>query len=513
MVSNNAVIVLDFGSQYSQLIARKIREMGVYTRVIAYSISAEEIKDMHPVGIILSGGPASVYLDGAPTVDIEIFSLGIPVLGICYGMQLIIKLFGGVISKCDKQEFGNTELFIDDNQSNLFSGLSNKLEIMMSHGDNIEKVPSNFKQIAYTKTCIASVFNEDQKIYGLQFHPEVTCSEAGNQILKNFIFKICQAQVNWNLNNSIADLVEKIKLQVGDKKVILGLSGGTDSLVCALLVNKAIENNLICVFIDTGLLRKNEVREILELNRQYNLNIRHVDSSSIFLNNLKNIDDPEEKRKIIGKTFIEVFEKVALEDKDVEFLAQGTIYSDVIESESRNDVFSSHIKSHHNVGGLPEKIKLKLLEPLRELFKDEVIQLGIQLGIAEDALYRHPFPGPGLAIRIIGKITQEKINILQKADSILIEELLANNLYYNIRQAFVVLLPVKSVGVMGDNRTYEYTAVIRCVNTLDFMTANWVELPYDFLKKVSSRIINEVRGINRVCYDISSKPPATIEWE
>ncbi|UPA19241.1 glutamine-hydrolyzing GMP synthase (plasmid) [Borrelia puertoricensis] len=512
-MNNNAVIVLDFGSQYSQLIARKIREMGVYTIIIAYSISAEEIKDMYPVGIILSGGPASVYLDEAPTVDINIFNLGVPILGICYGMQLIIKLFGGVIAKCDKQEFGNTELFVEDDQSNLFFGLSNKLKVMMSHGDNIEKVPSNFKQIAYTETCIASVFNEEQKIYGLQFHPEVTCSEVGNQILKNFVFKICQAQVNWNLSNSIDDFVKKIRLQVDDKKVILGLSGGTDSLVCALLINNAIKNNLICVFIDTGLLRKNEVRDILELGRQYNLNIKYVDSSSIFLKNLENIDEPEEKRKIIGKTFVEIFEKVALEAKDVEFLAQGTIYSDVIESESGNNVFSSHIKSHHNVGGLPEKIGLKLLEPLRELFKDEVIQLGIQLGIKENALYRHPFPGPGLAIRILGEISQEKINILQGADSILIEELLANNLYYKIRQAFVVLLPVKSVGVMGDNRTYEYTAVIRCVNTLDFMTANWVELPYDFLRKVSSRIINEVRGINRVCYDISSKPPATIEWE
>ncbi|AHH11285.1 glutamine-hydrolyzing GMP synthase (plasmid) [Borrelia coriaceae] len=512
-MDNDAVIILDFGSQYSQLIAKKIREIGFYTRIITYSVSAQEIKDMHPVGIILSGGPASVYLEGAPTVDIEIFKLGIPILGICYGMQLVIKLFGGVISKCDKQEFGDTELFIEDNRSNLFLGLSGKLKVMMSHGDNIEKVPSNFKQIASTKTCIAAVFSEEKKIYGLQFHPEATCSEVGNQILKNFVFKICQARVNWNLSASVYDFVEKIKLQVGDKKVILGLSGGTDSLVCALLVNKAIKSNLICVFIDTGLLRKNEVHEILELSRHYNLNIKHVNASSIFLNNLDNIEEPEEKRKVIGQTFVDIFEKVALEEERVEFFAQGTIYSDVIESKSGNNGFSSHIKSHHNVGGLPEKIKLKLLEPLRELFKDEVVQLGIQLGVEENVLYRHPFPGPGLSIRIIGKITQEKINILQEADSILVEELLANNLYYNIRQAFVVLLPVKSVGVMGDNRTYEYTAVIRCVNTLDFMTANWVELPYDFLRKVSSRIINEVRGINRVCYDISSKPPATVEWE
>ncbi|APR65399.1 glutamine-hydrolyzing GMP synthase (plasmid) [Borrelia anserina] len=512
-MSDNAIIVLDFGSQYSQLIARKIREIGVYTKVIAYSISAEEIKNMHPVGIILSGGPASVYLDGAPTVDIGIFNLDVPILGICYGMQLIIKLFGGLISKCEKQEFGNTELFIEDNQSNLFAGLSNNLEVMMSHGDNIERIPINFKQIAYTKNCVAAVFNEDQRIYGLQFHPEVTCSEVGNQILKNFVLSICKAKVNWNLSNSIDNFVEKIKLQVGDKKVILGLSGGTDSLVCALLINKAIKGNLICVFIDTGLLRRNEVREILGLSKQYNLNIRNVNSSSIFLRSLENIDDPEEKRKTIGKIFIEVFEQLSLEDKDVEFLAQGTIYSDVIESESGNNVSLSNIKSHHNVGGLPEKIKLKLLEPLRELFKDEVIQLGMQLGIKENVLYRHPFPGPGLAIRIIGKVTREKIDILQEADSILIEELFSNNLYYKIRQAFVVLLPVRSVGVMGDNRTYGYTAVVRCVKTLDFMTADWVELPYNFLKRVSSRIINEVRGINRVCYDISSKPPATIEWE
>ncbi|AJA67230.1 glutamine-hydrolyzing GMP synthase [Borrelia miyamotoi] len=512
-MDNGAMIILDFGSQYSQLIAKKIRDMGVYTKVISYSISAKEIEDLCPVGIILSGGPASVYLEGSPTVDIGIFNLDIPILGICYGMQLIIKLFGGVISKCDKQEFGSTELFIEDNQSYLFSGISNKLEVMMSHGDSVEKIPNNFNRIAYTKTCVASVFNKNQKIYGLQFHPEVTYSEAGTQILRNFVFKICQAQINWSLNNSIDDFVDKIKLQVGDKKVILGLSGGTDSLVCSLLVNKAIKSNLICVFIDTGLLRKNEVSDVLKLNKQYNLNIKYVDSSSVFLNNLKNIEEPEEKRKIIGKTFIEIFEKVALEEKDIDFLAQGTIYSDVIESESGSNVSLSNIKSHHNVGGLPEKIELKLLEPLRELFKDEVIELGIQLGIEENILYKHPFPGPGLAIRVIGKVTQDKISILQEADSILIEELLANNLYYKMRQAFVVLLPIQSVGVMGDNRTYEYTAVIRCVNTLDFMTASWVELSYDFLKKVSSRIINEVRGINRVCYDISSKPPATIEWE
>ncbi|WP_024653036.1 glutamine-hydrolyzing GMP synthase [Borrelia persica] len=512
-MSNNALVILDFGSQYSQLIARKIREMGVYTVIFPYFISAREIQDMHPVGLILSGGPASVYLDGAPIVDIDIFDLGIPVLGICYGMQLIVKLFGGVIHKCDNQEFGHTELFIDDNDSDLFLELPSKLEVMMSHGDKIEKVPEDFKQIAYTNVCIAAILNLRKKIYGLQFHPEVSHLQAGNQILKNFVFEICKAQINWDLSKNIDDLVEGIKHRVGDSKVILGLSGGTDSLVCALLINKAIKNKLICVFIDTGLLRKNEVKEILEFDQKYNLNMKHIDSSLVFLDNLQNVVDPEEKRKIIGKTFVEIFENVASEDSDIKFLAQGTIYSDVIESGAQSGAFSSHIKSHHNVGGLPDKINLNLLEPLRELFKDEVIQLGAQLGIEENALYRHPFPGPGLAIRIIGEITKDKINILQEADNILVEELLINNLYYKVRQAFVVLLPVRSVGVMGDNRTYEYTAVIRCVNTLDFMTANWVELPYNFLRKVSSRIINEVRGINRVCYDISSKPPATIEWE
>ncbi|AWG43379.1 GMP synthase (glutamine-hydrolyzing) (plasmid) [Candidatus Borreliella tachyglossi] len=509
---NNTIIVLDFGSQYSQLIARRIREMSVYVNVIPYSILAKEVKNINPVGIILSGGPASVYLEEAPTLDTEIFNLGIPILGICYGMQLIIKLFGGIVSKCKKQEFGTTELFIEDTQSYLFSELPNKLEVIMNHGDNIEKIPNNFKQIAYTKNCIASIFNENQKIYGLQFHPEVTHSDSGSQILKNFVFKICKAHINRYSENKIANIVEKIKLQVGNKKVLLGFSGGTDSLICALLVNEAIKSNLICVFINTGLLRKNEVKEILEFNKKYNLNIKYIDASLTFINKLTNIDDPEKKRKTIGKIFVNILEKTASEDKNIEYLAQGTIYSDVIESQSKDSAFSN-IKSHHNVGGLPDKMRLKLLEPLKELFKDEVITLGIELGIERDVLYRHPFPGPGLAIRIIGKITQAKINMLQEADGILIEELLKNNLYYEIRQAFVVLLPIKSVGVMGDNRTYEYTAVIRCVNTQDFMTANWVELPYEFLKKISSRIINEVRGINRVCYDISSKPPATIEWE
>ncbi|ACH93933.1 glutamine-hydrolyzing GMP synthase [Borrelia duttonii] len=513
-MSNNALVILDFGSQYSQLIARKIREMGVYTIIVTYSLSAKEIKDMNPVGLILSGGPASVYLDEAPGVDIEIFDLGIPILGICYGMQLIIKVFGGVISKCDKQEFGHTELFIDDNKADLFLELPSKFEVMMSHGDNIEKIPEGFKQIAYTKVCVGAVFNLEKRIYGVQFHPEVSCCDIGNQIFMNFVFKICKAQTNWDLSNSIEDLVKGIRHEVGDSKVILGLSGGIDSLVCALLINKAIKDNLICVFVDTGFLRKNEANEILEFNKKYNLNIKHIDSSLLFLTNLRDVDDPEEKRKIIGKTFVEIFEKVALEEDDIKYLAQGTIYSDVIESDVKNNVCSSkNIKSHHNVGGLPDKINLNLLEPLRNLFKDEVIQLGVQLGLEEEVLYRHPFPGPGLAIRIIGEITKDKIDILQGADHIFIEELLINNLYYKVRQAFVVLLPVRTVGVMGDNRTYEYTAVIRCVNTLDFMTASWVELPYSFLRKVSSRIINEIRGINRVCYDISSKPPATIEWE
>lgn len=512
MMNTQAILVLDFGSQYSQLIARRIREIGVYTKVIPYYTPLKEIKNMNISGIILSGSPASVYSKEAPTLDMEIFNLKIPVLGICYGMQIIVKLFGGLVSKDSKQEYGSSEIFLRDEKSLLFSELPNKFQIIMSHGDSIEKIPDNFKQLAFTKNCIASISNETQKIYGLQFHPEVTHSEFGDQIIKNFVFKICQAQINWSLEGNLETIVKKIKLKVGSKKVILGLSGGTDSLVCALLIKKAINENLICVFVNTGLLRKNEDKKILELKHQYDLNIKYIDASTKFLNRLKNISDPEEKRKIIGKEFVDVFEKITLEDQNIEYLAQGTIYSDVIESKSK-DSSSSKIKSHHNVGGLPDKMSLKLLEPLNEFFKDEIIQIGINLGIKKESLYRHPFPGPGLAIRIIGEVTQEKINILQEADNILTEELFINDLYYQIRQAFVVLLPVKSVGVMGDQRTYEYTAVIRCVNTQDFMTAEWTELPYSFLKKVSSRIINEVRGINRVCYDISSKPPSTIEWE
>ncbi|AYE36889.1 GMP synthase (glutamine-hydrolyzing) (plasmid) [Borrelia turcica IST7] len=510
MIGN--IVILDFGSQYSQLIARKVKEMGVHTKFLSHSSPLEEIKNNGAIGIILSGGPSSVYDANSPTLDQKIFKLGIPILGICYGMQLIVKLFGGKVVRLNDQEFGNAEVFIEEENLSLFLGIPNKFQAVMSHGDTIVTIPTNFKKTAYTKDCIAGIENQELQIYGVQFHPEVTHTEYGTQILKNFVSNICKASFNSNTEDKIENITEKIRQEVCDAKVVLGLSGGTDSLICALLIQKAIKHNLICVLVDTGLLRKGELKEILKRYKKYNLNIRSIDFSDNFLSKLTNVSDPEKKRKIIGREFIKAFKEATKDIKDIKYLAQGTVYSDVIESKP-DSITSLNIKSHHNVGGLPKKMKLKLLEPLKDLFKDEVIELGIKLKVPESELFRHPFPGPGLAIRIIGKITKEKINILQEADSILIEELQENNLYYQMRQAFVVLLPVKSVGVMGDNRSYEYVACIRCIETLDFMSANWVYLPYYFLSKVSSRIINEVRGINRVCYDISCKPPATIEWE
>ena len=512
-MKKNSIIILDFGSQYNQLIARRVREMGVYAEVVPYFEPLEDILAREPKGIILSGGPASVYLDGSPTIEKALYEQGIPVLGICYGMQLTSQLLGGNVERADKQEFGKAELIIDDLESPLFKDVPNLNQVWMSHGDHVTVLPEGFKQIAHTDSCIAASANVEKNIYCIQYHAEVTHSEYGAKMLENFVFGVAKCEKNWSMGNYIEETVKSIKETVGDKKVLLGLSGGVDSSVAAALIHKAIGDQLICIFVDTGLLRKDEAKNVMEIyGENFHMNIKCVDAEERFLSKLAGVTDPEAKRKIIGKEFVEVFNDEASKLTDVKFLAQGTIYPDVIESQSVKGP-SATIKSHHNVGGLPEDMQFELLEPLRELFKDEVRAVGRELGIPAHMVDRHPFPGPGLGIRILGEVDKEKADILREADDIFIKELRAANLYQEVSQAFVVLLPVKSVGVMGDERTYEYTAVLRSANTIDFMTATWSRLPYEFLDKVSNRIINEVKGINRLTYDISSKPPATIEWE
>lgn len=512
-MKKNSIIILDFGSQYNQLIARRVREMGVYAEVVPYFEPLEDILAREPKGIILSGGPASVYLDGSPTIEKALYEQGIPVLGICYGMQLTSQLLGGTVERADKQEFGKAELIIDELESPLFKDVPNLNQVWMSHGDHVTVLPEGFKQIAHTDSCIAASANVEKNIYCIQYHAEVTHSEYGAKMLENFVFGVAKCEKNWSMGNYIEQTVKSIKETVGDKKVLLGLSGGVDSSVAAALIHKAIGDQLICIFVDTGLLRKDEAKNVMEIyGENFHMNIKCVDAEERFLSKLAGVTDPEAKRKIIGKEFVEVFNDEASKLTDVKFLAQGTIYPDVIESQSVKGP-SATIKSHHNVGGLPEDMQFELLEPLRELFKDEVRAVGRELGIPAHMVDRHPFPGPGLGIRILGAVDKEKADILREADDIFIKELRAADLYKEVSQAFVVLLPVKSVGVMGDERTYEYTAVLRSANTIDFMTATWSRLPYEFLDKVSNRIINEVKGINRLTYDISSKPPATIEWE
>ena len=512
-MKNGSIVILDFGSQYNQLIARRVREMGVYAEVVPFHEDIDKILERKPKGIILSGGPASVYAKGAPTLDKRIFDANIPILGLCYGMQLITHLHGGEVERADKQEFGKASLKLDKKDSLIFKNIPDNTIVWMSHADHVNKMAEGFEIIAHTDSSIAAIENRDKKIYAFQYHPEVTHSEHGFEMLKNFVFEIAGAKKNWSMENYIETTVKEIKEKVGNKKVILGLSGGVDSSVAAMLINKAIGKQLTCIFVDTGLLRKNEAKSVMDVYAQnFDMNIKCINAEERFLSKLKGVEDPEEKRKIIGKEFIEVFNGEASKLKDAEFLAQGTIYPDVIESVSVKGP-SVTIKSHHNVGGLPEDLNFKLLEPLRELFKDEVRKVGRELGIPDYMVDRHPFPGPGLGIRILGEVTKEKADILREADDIFIEELRKEGLYSKVSQAFVVLLPVKSVGVMGDERTYEYTAVLRSANTIDFMTATWSRLPYEFLEKVSNRILNEVKGINRLTYDISSKPPATIEWE
>ncbi|MGP1494817.1 MAG: glutamine-hydrolyzing GMP synthase [Streptobacillus sp.] len=512
-MKNGSIVILDFGSQYNQLIARRVREMGVYAEVVPFHEDIDKILERNPKGIILSGGPASVYAKGAPTLDKRIFDANIPILGLCYGMQLITHLHGGEVERADKQEFGKASLKLDKKDSLIFKNIPDNTIVWMSHADHVNKMAEGFEIIAHTDSSIAAIENRDKKIYAFQYHPEVTHSEHGFEMLKNFVFEIAGAKKNWSMENYIETTVKEIKEKVGNKKVILGLSGGVDSSVAAMLINKAIGKQLTCIFVDTGLLRKNEAKHVMDIYAQnFDMDIKCINAEERFLSKLKGVEDPEEKRKIIGKEFIEVFNEEASKLKDAEFLAQGTIYPDVIESVSVKGP-SVTIKSHHNVGGLPEDLNFKLLEPLRELFKDEVRKVGRELGIPDYMVDRHPFPGPGLGIRILGEVTKEKADILREADDIFIEELRKEGLYSKVSQAFVVLLPVKSVGVMGDERTYEYTAVLRSANTIDFMTATWSRLPYEFLEKVSNRILNEVKGINRLTYDISSKPPATIEWE
>ncbi|AZI20559.1 glutamine-hydrolyzing GMP synthase [Chryseobacterium taklimakanense] len=508
---NNGIIILDFGSQYNQLIGRRIREMEVYSEIVPFNTPLDEILAKKPAGIILSGGPSSVNAPDAHLVEKELFDSGIPLLGICYGMQLTAHLLGGKVSKGVKGEYGKSELEIVRSNP-LFTGVARKSTVWMSHFDEVEEVPEGF-EISGRSGVIAAMANEKKNIFAIQFHPEVTHTEEGAKMLENFVLNICKAEKNWKLTGYIDRTIAEIREKVGDEKVILGLSGGVDSSVAAVLIHKAIGDQLQCIFVDTGLLRKDEGKKVMEnYGEHFHMNIDMVDASERFLSKLKGVSDPEEKRKIIGKEFVAVFDEESHKFEGAKFLAQGTIYPDVIESQSVKGP-SAVIKSHHNVGGLPEEMKLQLLEPLRELFKDEVRKVGEELGIPHHLVYRHPFPGPGLGIRVLGEVDAEKVKILQEADDIFIQELYANKLYDKVSQAFVVLLPVKSVGVMGDERTYEYTAVVRSANTIDFMTATFSKLPWEFLENVSNRIINEVRGINRVAYDISSKPPATIEWE
>ena len=514
MKNKNKILILDFGSQYTQLIARRVREIGVYSEVKPSSYPLEKIIDMKPSGIILSGGPETVTINSSQKVDKSLLGINIPILGICYGMQTIAKELGGSVVNSEIREFGHAEIS-NVNESILFEDInfSRNLDVWMSHGDKVETVPENFEIIASSKDCNAAGFqNKSQNIFGLQFHPEVTHTDQGKKILTNFIFKVCQCTKNWSTSDIIKSMLDNIQEKVKDEKVLLGLSGGVDSSVVAMLLNKAIKNNLICIFVDHGLLRLGEVDEVMSTFKDLDIDIRLVDASELFLTKLIGVTDPEQKRKIIGNTFIDVFENEAKKIKDVDWLAQGTIYPDVIESSSDNHN-SSVIKSHHNVGGLPERMNLKLLEPIRELFKDEVRKIGKELNTPEHILLRHPFPGPGLGIRIMGEISKERIDILQKADNIFINELKANNLYDSLSQAFVVYLPVKSVGVVGDERRYEDVLALRAVETVDFMTANWAHLPYDFIGKVSNRIVNEISSISRVVYDCTGKPPATIEWE
>jgi GMP synthase (glutamine-hydrolysing) len=508
------ILILDFGSQYSQLIARRVRELHVYCEIHPYDTDLSEFQDNVPDGIILSGGPKSVYDSDAPELNMDIFDMGIPVLGICYGLQsLAHSVNPGSVEKADKREFGRAHLIVD-NDEDLLRGITDRSVVWMSHGDHIKKLPDEYKIIAHTENAsVAAVRHKTNPIFGVQFHPEVIHTEEGSYIFENFIKNICQCSGRWTPSSFIDTEIKAIRDKVGNDKVLCGLSGGVDSTVVATLIHKAIGDQLLCIFVDNGLLRKNEFNKVLNTYKEtLKLPVEGIDASGLFLERLQGVKDPEEKRKVIGNTFIDVFEEAIKGKNEFKYLAQGTLYPDVIESVSFKGP-SATIKSHHNVGGLPEKMKLDLIEPVRELFKDEVRAVGRELAIPDHFIGRHPFPGPGLGIRVLGELKKDRLDLLREADAIFIRALREHGLYDKVWQALVVLLPVQSVGVMGDERTYEYTAAIRAVTSVDGMTADWAHLPYDFLSEVSNRIINEVRGINRVVYDISSKPPSTIEWE
>ena len=505
------IIVLDFGSQYNQLIARRIREMGVYSALLPHTIKASEIKAMEGLkGIVFSGGPKSVYDDDAFKVDEEIFNLGLPILGICYGMQLTAKYFKGEILSSPKREYGKMNILIED-KSLLFKDLYDEEEVWMSHGDHVAKIPQGFKLLAKSQNgLVASIANEEKKIYCVQFHPEVRHTVNGNKMLHNFVFEICHANNNWSMKNYLDMQIEQIRKTVKDKKVLCGLSGGVDSTVVAVLLHKAIGHNLTCMFIDHGLLRQNEGDEVMAACKKFDMNVIRINAKERFLSKLQGVTDPEKKRKIIGNEFVYCFDEESRKLGDFDFLAQGTLYTDVIESGTAT---AQTIKSHHNVGGLPKDMKFKLIEPLNVLFKDEVRALGLEMGLPYEIVWRQPFPGPGLAIRIIGDITEEKLEIVRKSDAILREEIASAGLDKEIWQYFTALTNMKSVGVMGDGRTYNYAIAIRAVTSIDGMTADWARIPYDVLDKISRRIVNEVAGVNRVLLDCTSKPPATIEFE
>ncbi len=513
-MKKDTVLILDFGSQYTQLIARRIRQLKVFSVIESCEVAFEKIIKIKPKAIILSGGPYSVYEKNAPSLNKEILSLGIPILGICYGMQILVKTLGGKVKESKKREYGQAQMYIDDHRD-LFFSLPAKFISWMSHTDKVVDLPKGFKVLSHTlNTQFASIADCKRKIYGVQFHPEVVHTESGLQIISNFLFRISNCFANWQLDDFISEEVKKIKKQIGKKTVICGLSGGVDSSALAVLLHKAIGRQLKCIFVNNGLLRKREAEKVVKIFQgNFKINLDYVNASKLFLSSLKNISDPEEKRKIIGHNFIKVFDEEAKKVKNAKFLAQGTLYPDVIESVPFFGGPTHRIKSHHNVGGLPEKMKLTLIEPYRQLFKDEVREIASILGLPESIINRHPFPGPGLGVRIIGEITIGRLKILREADFILDKVIKKYGLYNDIWQVFCVLLPLKTVGVMGDKRTYEHVIAIRAVTSLDGMTADWAKIPYDILNDISSSIINKVRGVNRVVLDISSKPPATIEWE
>ncbi|OBU16482.1 glutamine-hydrolyzing GMP synthase [Photobacterium aquimaris] len=521
-IHDQRILILDFGSQYTQLIARRIREIGVYCELWSWDVDEADIRDFNPNGIILSGGPESVTEAGSPRAPQYVFDAGVPVFGVCYGMQTMAEQLGGKVAGSDEREFGYAQVkiveqtaFLKDIQDAVAADGTPLLDVWMSHGDKVVEIPADFVKIAETDTCpFAAMANEDKRFYGVQFHPEVTHTRQGMKLIENFVMNVCGCEKLWTSANIIEDAIERIKEQVGDDEVILGLSGGVDSSVVAMLIHRAIGDKLTCVFVDNGLLRLNEGQQVMDMfGDKFGLNIVHVKAEDRFLTALAGVDEPEAKRKIIGHVFVDIFDEESKKLKNAKWLAQGTIYPDVIESAASKTGKAHVIKSHHNVGGLPDDMEMGLVEPLRELFKDEVRKIGLELGLPYNMLYRHPFPGPGLGVRVLGEVKKEYCDLLRRADAIFIEELHNADLYNKVSQAFTVFLPVRSVGVMGDGRKYDWVVSLRAVETIDFMTAHWAHLPYDFLGKVSNRIINEVNGISRVVYDISGKPPATIEWE